>query len=64
MTDCSTQPTFDFYSESELRVDFEGGELSSYAGILLVRQADAKRGLTEGFARCITEWRDPLLVPI
>lgn len=62
MTDCSTQLTFDFYSESELRVDFEGGELTSDAGILLVRQADEKRGLTEGFASCIQEWRESSLI--
>ena len=62
MTDCSTQLTFDFYRESKLSVDFQGGDLTSDAGLLLVRQADEGLGLTEGLASCIRDWRNPLFI--
>ena len=62
MTDCSTQLTFDFYEKSKLSVDFQGGDLTSDAGLLLVRQADERLGLTEGFASCIQDWRNPLFI--
>lgn len=62
MTDCSTQLTFDFYSRRALRVNFEGGDLSSDAGLLLVRQADRRLGLTERLGGCIGDWRDAALI--
>ncbi|MGP1388025.1 MAG: IS1380 family transposase, partial [Thainema sp.] len=34
-------------------------ELSSDAGLLLVRQADERLGVCEGMANCIEEWREP-----
>ena len=62
MTQCSTQLRFDFYQKRQLRVDFEGGDLTSDAGVLLLREADESLGLLEGLAAAIEDWRDPNLV--
>jgi len=62
MTDCTTQLSFDFYTRSRLSVDFRGGDLTSDAGVLLLRQADEGLGLTEGFASCIRDWRNPFFI--
>ncbi|KAF0182131.1 MAG: hypothetical protein FD164_1364, partial [Nitrospirae bacterium] len=40
MTKCSTQLTFGFKGTKKLTVDFQGGEITSDSGLLLVRQAD------------------------
>jgi len=62
MTHCSTELLFDFYPHKPLSVDFEGGDLTSDAGLLLVRQADEKRGFTTGLAACIEDWRNPFFI--
>lgn len=62
MTECSTQLCFEFYEGRKLRVDFEGGEITSDAGVLFLRQADESLGLLEGLADCIRDRRDPNLV--
>jgi len=58
MTECSTQLTLSFYKKGSLVVDFQGGEITSDAGLLLVRQADEWEQVTKGLAGCIEEWRD------
>ena len=46
MTDCNTgQLEFSFLRKRKLTVDFEGGSITSDAGLLLVRQADQTLGL-------------------
>jgi hypothetical protein len=40
MTECSTQSYFDFHKKRKLRADIEGGEITSDAGVPLLRQAD------------------------
>jgi len=62
MTECSTQLGFDFYKKSTLTVDFQGGDLSSDGGLLLVRQADERLGLLKQLAGCILDWRNPLFI--
>jgi len=62
MTHCSTELLFDFYPQKPLSVDFEGGDLTSDAGLLLVRQADEKLGLTSGLAAGIVDWRNPFFI--
>ncbi len=59
MTACETELPFDFYQPRPLDVRFSDLELSSDAGILLVRQADERLQVCAGFANCIEEWRDP-----
>lgn len=59
MTECSTgQLTFSYLTKRTLTVDFQGGEITSDAGLLLIRQADNALGLIEGLAGCIADVRD------
>ncbi len=59
MTECTTgQLIFSFFQKRQLTVDFEGGEITSDAGLLLIRQADNSLHLTEGIAGRIEDRRD------
>jgi len=59
MTKCTTgQLSFSFLRKRKLTVDFGGGEITSDAGLLLVRQSDQSIGLLEGMANCIVDRRD------
>lgn len=40
-------------------VDFDGGNITSDGGALLLREVEAKLGLAESVARCFTDHRDP-----
>ena len=42
--------------------DFSGGTLSSDGGVLLLRQADAALGLTQGLAECFADGREQVYV--
>ena len=37
--------------------DFEGGEVTSDSGLLLVREVDRRLGLCETFANCLVDYR-------
>jgi hypothetical protein len=59
MTECITeQLIFSFFRKRQLTVDFEGGEITSDAGLLLIRQADNSLHLSESIAGCIEDRRD------
>jgi hypothetical protein len=59
MTKCSTeQLIFSYFRKRQLTVDFEGGEITSDAGLLLIRQADNSLQLTERISDCINDRRD------
>lgn len=58
MTDCNTQMSFNWYKKRDLLVDFKGGEITSDAGLLLLRQADETLGLVPGLADCVRDNRD------
>lgn len=59
MTKCITeQLNFSFFLKRQLTVDFEGGEITSDAGLLLIRQADNSLRLTERIAGTIEDRRD------
>ena len=55
---------FDLPSVSRKKVSmgFDGGQLSSDAGVLLLRSVERKLGLAERLASCIREWRKPELI--
>lgn len=59
MTDCSQQLTFDFYNDKELVADFQGGAITSDAGLLCVRELDDRLGWLTQAADILTEKRDP-----
>lgn len=59
MTGCEAEIDFDFYQNRSLVVNFSDLELSSDAGILLVRQAEERLQVCQAIADCIQEWRDP-----
>jgi hypothetical protein len=59
MTKCITkQLIFSFFRKRQLAVDFEGGEITSDAGLLLIRRADNSLQLTERISNCIEDRRD------
>lgn len=59
MTECITkQLNFSFLRKRQLTVNFEGGEITSDSGLLLVRQADNALGLMVGMAGRIVDRRD------
>lgn len=54
-----------FFSKCKKRqveASFSGGHITSDAGILLLRQADKKIGLTKSLAAAINDQRDPLCI--
>ena len=54
MTECITkQLIFSFFQKRQLTADFEGGEITSDPGLLLIRQADDSLRLTEKIAGCM-----------
>jgi Transposase DDE domain group 1 len=59
MTACETELPFDFHQPRPLDVRFSDLDLSSDAGILLVRQAEERLQVCAGITKCIDEWRDP-----
>ena len=54
-TECSTQIHLPFHSKHTLAVDFQGGQLTSDAGLLLLGRAEAKVGLIKAMAQAIQE---------
>lgn len=59
MTECITkQLNFPFIRKRQVTVDFEGGEITSDSGLLLIRQADNALGLIAGMSERIVDSRD------
>jgi hypothetical protein len=58
-TECS-QSSFEFHSLNQRNViaKFDGGTITSDAGILLLREVEKRTGLIAGLARCFTDYRD------
>ena len=42
-----------------MRVTFDGGRLTSDAGVLLLAEIERRLGIAEGLARCLTDPRAP-----
>ena len=59
-TECTSAPfTFGQLEGRQIVSDFNGGSLTSDGGLLLVKQVDEYFGLTQAFAQCFTDYRDP-----
>jgi len=57
MTDCRQQLTFDFLPRKAVVADFDGGLISSDAGLLPIRQLDERLGWTAAVADVLTDDR-------
>jgi len=53
------QGEFKFFQGPKLTYDFEGGNMSSDGGVLLVKELDTKLKFTAGIANAIVDRRDP-----
>lgn len=63
MTDCN--PTFlEFQVHNGRRVvaDFDGGDITSDAGVLLLRQTDERIDLLKRFGQCFSDLRNPYFI--
>jgi hypothetical protein len=58
-TECS-QSSFEFHSLNQRKViaKFDGGNITSDAGILLLREVEKRTGLIAGLSECFTDYRD------
>ena len=59
MTVCAKQLTFSFYHDKQLVADFKGGQISSDAGLLLVRELEDKLRWLREAAVQMSDPRDP-----
>lgn len=59
---CALQASFTFRHDREIRVDFEGGQITSDAGLVAVREFDHRIGFSDGIARCLRDERHPSYV--
>lgn len=63
MTDCN-DPVLEFQAHNGRKVvmGFDGGDITSDAGAMLLRQTDQRLDLLERFAACFEDHRDPDLI--
>lgn len=59
MTQCITQLSLGFMPQRKVVVGFDGPELSSDGGVVLIRQVDDRLRVTEGFSEAIFDDRHP-----
>ena len=59
MTECSAQLSLGFHPDLPVCLEFNGPEISSVGGAVLLRQLDDQLELTAGFAACLADTRDP-----
>jgi len=62
MTDCVAQRSFTFHGNRPVVADFSGGQLTSDAALLPLRELDHRLGWSEAAARLLTDRRDPAKV--
>lgn len=58
MTQCVEQLDFGFLHGKQICARFDGGELSSDGGVMLLAEADQRLGLTAALAACVPDPRD------
>jgi len=62
-TECNTeQVEFQALKGRKVLVRFDGGEMSSDGGLLLLREVDKRSRLVERFCQCFTDHRNQLLI--
>jgi hypothetical protein len=59
MTQCTSQLAFLFYPKKQICADFKGGQISTDAGLLTLRQFDQRHQLTADLQHILTDPRDP-----
>lgn len=57
-----SQMEFQGLGRRKVQADFDGGEVSSDGGVLLLREIDQQLTIIEQFAQCFADHRDPELV--
>ena len=62
-TECN-QVTFEFHGllQRKVKARFDGGKITSDAGVLLLREVEKRTGLIDGLAQCFTDHRDARLI--
>lgn len=63
-TVCYAKATFDFLPEKAVVAQFDGGTLTSDAGLLLLAQLERRVGLIRRMAECLIDKRDPRKVKV
>lgn len=58
MKQANCQYTLPFHPDRKLTVDFQGGRVSSDAGLMLLYAVDRSHGLSRGLAGCLKDGRD------
>ena len=63
MTDCN-EPVFEFQAHNGKKVvmDFEGGDITSDAGAMFLKETDQRINLLQRFSDCFEDHRDPDLI--
>ena len=59
MADIYSSLPYNFFSKKPLEVKFSGLDLSSDAGLLLIRQAEQGQQICQGLTQCLEDQRDP-----
>lgn len=62
MTHCNTRLAFPFFKKPELVAAFNGGQITSDAGLLVLRQFDEHIGFTQTFSDLILDPRHPFFI--
>ena len=62
-TECK-QARFEFHGlfQRKVKARFDGGKITSDAGVLLLREVEQRTGLVAGLAECFRDHRDPRLI--
>lgn len=58
-TQCSMQTALSFRDDREIRLDFEGGQITSDAGLVVLREFDERIGFTKSVAARLHDGRQP-----
>jgi len=61
-TECEIQTAFTFRDDREIRLDFAGGQITSDAGLLPLREFDHRIAFTDSIVACLDDDRHPSYV--